>query len=738
MVRAGVEPIESRVHNLPAPLTRFIGRRTELAEARRMLAETRLLTLAGPGGSGKTRLALELARRVIPEFPDGVWLVELGLVSSGALVSQQVAAALGYREAQRQPLASLAAQIGAKRLRLVLDNCEHRVAPAAELIGRLLRGCPALYVLATSREPLGVPGEIVLRVPALAAAEAEALFADRARAAEPRFKLSSANAAAVAQICERLEGIPLAVELAAALTRVLAPQQILARLEQHLELGTLRATIDWSYALLSPEQQAFFRRLAVFQGGFSLDAAEAVCGQGLPVLDALAGLVDKSMVLAAQPDGPRRRYRMLDAIAEYARERLLDSGEQVALGAKHHTFFAALVLHQERDDHEAWLDRMQEDQANVRATLHKALAAAPDQALLLTAALGEFWLQHGYLREARQWLDAALEAAPDAPSQDRVAALVAAADIEFYQGDYARAAEHYREVVGLARSGDHQAELGLALVGLGQVVHAEGDTQEARQLLQEGLALERRLGNPYGVTRALGYLGLVAGQEGSLAEAVAISEEALAISRQIGDPTGVYRALRNLAVAAFLGADLPRAEAICTEGLRFSRDQGNHVGIPMWLEGFAALAATSHRNERALRLAGAAAAQRLRMQSAVSRPWAAAIQAIVEPSRQALGPRRAQEADQAGAALSLEAAIDEALGSTAAPPPPQKLSSRELEIARLVADGRSNKEIAAGLFIAPRTAETHVQNIMNKLGLSSRAQIATWVVERGLREPAPT
>ncbi|HEX6350742.1 MAG TPA: LuxR C-terminal-related transcriptional regulator [Candidatus Dormibacteraeota bacterium] len=703
-----------------------------------MLAETRLLTLAGPGGSGKTRLALELAPRLLPEFPDGVWLVELGLLSRPELVSQHVTAALGYREAQQEPLEVLAAQLGGRRLLLLLDNCEHLVTPTAELAGRLLRACPDLYVLATSREPLGVPGEIVLRVPALAASEAEALFADRARAVEPRFKLSGANATAVAQICERLEGIPLAVELAAALARVLPPQQILARLDQRLDLRTLRATIDWSYALLSPEQQALFRRLAVFQGGFGLDAAEVVCGQGLGVLDALAGLVDKSMVLAAQPDGPRSRYRMLDAIAEYARERLLDSGEKPALEARHQAFYESLVLGDDRADHQAWLERMAEDQANVRAAIQRSLDEAPEQALRLAAALGEFWLQHGYLREARRWLDAALQAAPDAPGRDRAAALVAVADIEFYQGDYQAAGAHYREAVAKARAGDYEAELGLALVGLGQLVHADGDSAEARQLLQEGLALERRLGNPYGVTRALGYLGLVAGQEGSLEEAVKISEEALAISRTLGDPTGVYRALRNLAVAAFLSADLERAEAICTEGLRFSQDQGNQVGIPMWLEGFAALASAAHHNQRAVRLAGAARAQRLRMQSAASRPWTAAIQAILEPSRQALGPRRAQEADEAGAALSLPAAIAEALGATASPSPAQNLTARELEIARLVAEGRSNKEIAAGLFITIRTAETHVQNIMNKLGLSSRAQVATWVVERGLRSTTST
>jgi len=703
-----------------------------------MLAETRLLTLAGPGGSGKTRLALELAPRLLAEFPDGVWLVELGAVTRPDLVSQQVAAALGFREAQQQPLEGLAAQLAGRHLLLVLDNCEHLVAASSELAGHLLRTCPYLYVLATGREPLGVPGEIVLRVPALSAPEASALFLERARAVEPKFKLTPANSAAVAGICARLEGLPLAVELAAALVRLLSPDQILARLEQRLELRSLRAAIDWSYALLTPSEQALFRRLPVFQGGFSMDAAEAVCGDGLDVLEVLGGLVDKSMVLAL-PGDPRTRYRMLDAIAEYAGERLRDSGEAADLAARHQAFFEQLVLMGgggQGLDHEAWLERMEEDQANVRAALQRALDSDPGQALRLATVLGEFWLQRGYLREARQWLAAALLVTSEAPARDRAAALVSAADVEFYRGDYAAAADHYREAVDLARAGGHPAELGLALVGLGQVVHANGRPAEARALLEEGLALERRVGNPQGVTRALGYLGLVAAQEGSLEEAREVSDEALAISRQIGDPTGVYRALRNLAVAAFLGADLKRAEEICTTGLRFSRAQGNHVGIPMWLEGFAALAASAHQNERAVRLAGAAEAVRTRMQSVVSRPWAVAMAAIVEPSRHSLG-RRASEVAAAGAALPVEAAVEEALGGSP-PPAPTPLTPRELEIARMVAEGRSNKEIAAGLFIATRTAETHVQNIMNKLGLTSRAQIATWVVERGLRKASLT
>lgn len=471
-------PDAAGAHPLPLPLTSFVGRERELGELARLLARTRLLTVTGPGGSGKTRLALELAARRDGEAR----LVELAPLADPALVASHVAAALGLAlPVDADPADALARAIGARELLLVLDNCEHLVGAIAALAAALLARCPGLRVLATSREPLHVGGEVAWPAPSLSlpaadgdplASEAVALFLDRAAAAAPGLAPADGDAEAVATICRRLDGMPLAIELAAARTRHLSAAQLADRLGAALDLlgsgrrpgldrqQTLRATLDWSYALLDDEERALFARLSVLAGDFGLDAADAVGGD---VLDVLSRLVDKSLVLADR-HGDEIRYRLLETFRQYGRERLGDAGEPAAAHRRHFLALAErLAPAAERGEDDGWIRTLTAEHPNLRAAIASGLRDAPDEALRLVAALHRFWLDGGHLVEGRRWCEQALAARPRRDGL-RARALTVAGSLEFRRGRHRGRIAPYEELLELERERAVPADLGRALL----------------------------------------------------------------------------------------------------------------------------------------------------------------------------------------------------------------------------------------------------------------------------------
>ena len=721
----GAVPARRPAHNLPLQLTSFVGRARERAGVRRSLSMSRLVTLTGPGGVGKTRLALRVAADVLPEFPDGVWLAELAALDDPALVPQAVAAAVGVREAPGRPLpATLADALRPRRLLLVLDNAEHLVDACARLADALLRASPGLTILATSREPLGLAAETAWPVPPLAVPDAGhpppagmaaryaavRLFRDRAVAARPAFRVTARNAPAVAQLCARLDGLPLALELAAARVRVLPVEELAARLEDRFRLltggsraapprqRTLRATLDWSHDLLSAPERALFRRLSVFAGGWTLAAAEAVCagadGEGIApdeVLGLLIGLVDKSLVTAdEQPDGSVR-YRLLETLRQYARERLAAGGEGEAVRRRHAAYFLGLAEAAGPDllggRQSAWLDRLEREHDNLRAALEWLTErGAAEAGLRLADAVGPFWMTRGYLQEPRARLERLL-ALPGAEGTSlRARVLVGTAGLAWAQGDYA--AERRLAAAGLAGyraagdaagavkalgflaraaldQGDYAAARDLAgqalapqrdlpwpapflpLAILAHVARDLGEYATARPLYEENLARARAAGDRRRTGHLLESFGWLAGYEGDLPAARARFEESLALRRALGQRHDAAGSLTALGWVAVARGDAAAARAFLAESLPVHREVGNRFGVARALEGYAALAARA-QPARALRLAGAAAALR----AALGRPMAPAerptYEGRLEPARRALGPRAADAARAAG------------------------------------------------------------------------------------------
>jgi non-specific serine/threonine protein kinase len=568
--------------SLPQPLTSFVGRARELAEVRRLLGTTRLLTLTGTGGTGKTRLALQAAADLVDGYPDGARFVDLAPLADPALVPQAAAAAVGVREEPGRPvLATLADALRRKRLLLVLDNCEHLLDASARLADALLRACPRVHLLATSREALGIGGETPWRVPslrlpdpghlppvaALSQCEAVRLFLERAVTVQPGFAVTNQNAPAVARLCWRLDGIPLALELAAARLRVLSVDQVLGRLEDGFRLltggsrtalprqQTLQATVDWSYDLLEEQERQLLRRLAVFTGGWTLAAAEAVgAGAGIAaedVLDLLTRLVDTSLVEVDDRRAGAPRYRLLETLRAYGRQRLAASGEAPAVHRRHAAYYLALVEQVQGQIPGPlpadWVFQLEPEQENLRAALRWLTDHGPTQdALRLGGALGPFWHVHADLTEGRAAL-ALLLAQPAAAgaTRARVRALAAAGTLAWAQGDNPGAQAVYAEGLGLAEAlGDREGRA-LVLLGQGTVAVAIEDWAAARPRLEASLAIWRALGNPTGAAHTLVQLARVVEQEAS-AGGRALLEEALALWRGLSDRLGQRHGRYNL------------------------------------------------------------------------------------------------------------------------------------------------------------------------------------------------
>jgi predicted ATPase/transcriptional regulator with XRE-family HTH domain len=722
--------------NLPVQLTSFIGREREQAAVSALLGQVPLVTLLGAGGCGKTRLALQVAADRLEDYPDGVWLVELAALADPTLVPQALATVLGLREELVQPLlATLSAHLRARRLLLVLDNCEQVLTACAELVGALLRACPQLHVLATSRERLGIGGEVSYRVPSLslptprqqpAAAALLAyagvqLFVERARAGQPDFALSDENAGEVLQICARLDGMPLAIELAAARVGSLPLAAIAARLEQSLGVltegprdaaprqQTLRATLDWSWALLGEPEQLLLRRLAVFVGGWMVEAAEAVCGgrglAGESTLGLLGSLVSKSLV-ELQESGGEGRYRLLETVRQYVAERLAASEQEaVQLRDTHLHYYAALFAssrHELTGPHQAaWMARLDDELNNVRAAL--AWARQSGQAavgLRLTADLNKYWDRKNYQREGRAWLESLLALPGAAELPERAWAIQALGSLAYRQGDHDVAAQWLEQSISLYRGlGDEDGALGAAstlanvyltqgqfdratalyeetlavfrarnrrwniassLNNLGEAFHAQGAFARAAASYEESLAIYREIGDLWSMASVLDNLGMLAARQGDLDRAEALALESLAMNRQLGDRHSTASIHLTLGTVAARRADPETARAHYLESLTIHRQRGYRGGIAASLEGLAAVAA-ARQPDLAVRLFGAAEALRAADGEPMPPAERAAYEAGVAQARSALTPAAFTAAWAAGQALPLEQAIALAL-----------------------------------------------------------------------------
>jgi predicted ATPase/class 3 adenylate cyclase len=693
---AALNTLDSQTTNLPVQTTALVGREREVSAACELLrrGDVRLLTLIGPGGIGKTRLGLQVAAELLDEFADGVFFVPLAALREHALLLPTIAQTLGVHAAGGQSLeASLESHLRDKQLLLLLDNFE-QIADAAPALGALLRAAPALKALVTSRAPLRLSGEQEYVVPPLALParkrlpplavlsqyDAVALFIARAQAARPDFHATDANAPAIAEICHRLDGLPLAIELAAARVRLFAPPALLARLDRRLALltggardlperqRTLRSAIDWSYQLLDDAEQTLFRRLAVFVGGCCLEAAEAVCGaeEAQATLDLLAKLVDQSLLQQTEILDDEPRFVLLETIREYALEQLAASGEAAALHERHADYFLAFAEHSEPElqsaEQRAWLERLEQEHDNMRAALDWALnTGAAGIALRLSGALARFWWMRNHAAEGRRWLNAALAAGADGMPAARAKALHMAGMLAHQQGEHARANVQYAASLALRRELADDRGVAYVLNSLGGLALEQGDYARASALLEESLAIKRTLGSEIAISASLNNLTFLALALGDLDRAQAYADECLAIDRALGHEYGVAMSLGGLGAIALAQGDQTDAQRHFVESLALFCELRDQEGIADGLEGLAGAAVLEGRAERAAQLFGAAEALR----EEIGVPILASQRATYE--RQVAEMRLLEEeailvaAWAAGRAMSLEQATAVAL-----------------------------------------------------------------------------
>jgi predicted ATPase/DNA-binding CsgD family transcriptional regulator len=813
-------------HNLPAQTTALVGRDRDIASLGGLtLSDSgRMVTLTGVGGCGKTRLALGVASRVVDSFRDGVWLVSLAPLADPLLVPQGVASVLGVHERpDRSLLDGLTAYLARRDVLLVLDNCEHLVQACAALADTLLQSCPSLRLLATSREPLRIAGEVVARVTLLAIPEvgspegpaevirysAVQLFVERAVAARSDFVVTSRNASAVAAICRRLEGLPLALELAAPWVRALAAEQILERLDDTFGLlvggsrsaperqKTMLAALDWSYGLLGELDRVVFRRLAVFVGGWSIEAAEAVCSGGgvssQAVLAPLIRLVDASLVQVEYED-ERTRYRFLEPVRQYARERLVGSGELDVIDRRHARYFLHFAQHWEHDANAGGPDRqaahiaLEREQDNTRGALSWCVDRGEAEiGLQLGRAYWNLWVVRGLLTEGRTWLSqlAALPAAGGVPGM-RVVALSINASLAWRQGSYAEAQDLYAEVLPVLRAGDLRM-LQCALADLGWMAFHQGNYPAAQAHFDEELDVSRALRDPVSEVLALSNLGwlacyqeeysaaaelsqecLVGAREasdqwvlgmalniganaqlhtGDLATARRLVEECVAVQRELGDRFELAYGLIVQGQIAAAEGQYATARTALGESLLVRYELGDRSGVAESMESLAALDAAERQLELAVQLAAAAAGVRERIGAPLTPQGKVALDQWLVPARKKLGDEATTRAWASGGVMSADAAVRLAL----APKPRERnhtirsprrkagqpvaaLSPREPEVAVLLARGLSNRQIAGELVITERTVATHIEHMLGKLGYASRHQVAAWASEHGLAE----
>src|SRR5215213_10260193 len=770
----------ARRHNLPLERTSFIGRDRERLEVKRLLAMTRLLTLTGAGGCGKTRLALEVARDLVGAYPDGVWLVDLAPLTEAELVPQAVAQALGVREQPGRPLVqTLKDTARSRKMLLVVDNCEHLVEAVVGLVDSLLDSCPGLRVLATSRETLNSAGEVTWVVPSLTvpysrqeaytpgeleAYESVRLFLERARQRDPSFVLTSPNGHTVAQVCRRLDGIPLAIELAAGRMGVLSAEQLASRLEDFLKLltggptadprhRTLRATLEWSHELLSEPERTLFRRLSVFAGGWALEVAEEVgSGEGIEqdhVLDILSKLVDKSLVVAEASPGVEGelRYRMLEPIRQYCQERLEESREADATRDRHAASFLALA---EKAGPELrgprqvmWLKRLDTERDNVRGAMAWLLGQGVSQTVARIGwALWLFWWMHGHFTEGRQWMEEALAKGSAMPASLRAKALFVAGTMADGQADRQSAEPLLEESLMRFRELGDKLGSALALSGAGLIAVGQGRYERGVALFQGAVDLFLEIGERWGASVNLSFSAVGWFGRGDPIRAKRLAERGLELAREIGSPEAVCVACHAGTMAAQAEGEHERARGLLQEGLALAAEAGNETNVAYCLEGLAAAAASEGSLACAGRLWGAAEAllEKIEVTAYIYAPDRSVYQGQVRAARACLDEAAWQTAWTEGRAMTPERAVEYALSKEAEREPPplvavpeqpphdeptERLTAREQDVALLVARGLTNRQIARELSISEHTVANHVRKILKKLGLRSRTQISS-------------
>jgi len=727
-----------RRHNLPEPASSFIGRRRELLEVGAVLARARLLTLAGPGGVGKTRLALELAHRQFGRRADGVWLADLASIVDPAAVAAEVARAL--RMDPRRGHVTLEAvrdYVGERDLLLVLDNCEQVVEVCARLAAELLGGCRRVGMLITSREPMRIAGETIWRVPPLDPQDSIRLFVERARRRRGDSQPIDTSDPAIRQLCARLDHLPLAIELAAGHITLLTPVEMLSRLESRLTLltrgdrlslprhQTMRAAIEWSHSLLDPGEQRLLRRLAGFVGGFDADAAIAVAQD--TGIDQLGSLVDKSLIVVSAEPTKRTRYRMLETVREFALEQLAAAGELETVRDHHLEHFLAraepALAEWLTSGSDAPVHQLDNDYDNLRAALDWSITAHPGAGLRLVAATRDLWLRMG---ESEGWRLARrlLEVSP-ARDRDRAGALIAAGHMALTHMRHEEAQRLLREARELSAELAEQPLEAWAthFEGLSNALDDEPD--RAVGLLEQGLELFRRLGMRVGEARALTVLGIARFVARDAATASALLEEALAINREFEDQWGEAVCRTYLGLIAAGGGEPGAASQQFQRAVDLFRPFNDGVVMPIALVGQATLLSRSDL-DRALRIASAASTLRMNVGGGFPPFVRTRIDEMRSAARSSLG-EGAERAWSEGAHLVLDDVVVIAFGKSR----PRRvlaggLSERELEVVRLVAAGLTNKAIAGHLHLSVRTVESHVFNALGKLGLDNRIQLATW------------
>ncbi|MGN9845804.1 ATP-binding protein [Nonomuraea sp. H19] len=772
----------SRGHHigiLPAEVTSFVGRRQEIAEVRQLLSISRAVTLTGMGGVGKTRLALRVGHEVRRAFRDGVWLVELAALEQPDMLARVVAEALQIRDhSTAPPLRVLADHLRDKQALIILDNCEHLVAECAVLAETLLRAAPELRILATSRHVLGIASEHAVPVPTLPLPsgdgpapspetltqwDAVRLFTERARAVLPSFTVTEDNRDVVTAIVRCLDGLPLGIELAAVRLRALSAQQVLDRLDDRFRLltsgprtvlprhQTLRALIDWSYALCSEKERLLWHRASVFADSLDLEGAETVCsGDGIEaeeVVDLVIGLVDKSVLIREDhQDGVR--YRMLDTLRHYGRERLSACGQEAPLRRAHRAYYRDLAARARAElfgpAQVAWFGRLQAEGANLRAALDNCFTAPADSRAGLSMAtdLLYHWITSYYLGEGRAWLERGLAAVTE-PDEVRGRALWAGGWLAVIQADIGAAATMLEESRRIGeRLGDESILAYVALFS-GMVAMCEGRTEDAIACYEQALAGHRRTGDAAGLALSLIRLSLARSFAGDSAAAIAAGEECLAVCDAHGEGWHKAYTMMALGVEVWRQGDPQRATELEKQSLLSNRSMGDMLGAGVNIEVLAWAAATQGLHQRAARLLGVLQT----VWDSIGAPLsgyghlAHYHDECEAATRRALGESAFAAAVARGARLPYEEALAYALhqddrpGEDDMPGEGVKgemapLTRRETEIAQLVAQGLTNKEIAAALVIAQRTAEGHIEHILTKLGFGSRAQIAVWVGER--------
>ncbi len=594
-------------NNLPLQLTSFIGREPDMEEVKRLTTSHSFVTLLGPGGTGKTRLSLQVGADLLDQYPDGVWFVELASLADPSLVAQQIAVLFGVKEEVGRSLTqTLSEYLKARSLLLILDNCEHLIDACARIVDSLLRLCPHVHILASSRERLNISGETVYHVPSLKLPdpksfptledltqfEAVRLFIERAISIQPSFSVTNQNAPALAQLCQRLDGIPLAIELAAARARSLSVQEINNKLDNCFRLltggsrtalprqQTLRALIDWSYDLLSEAEKQLLSRLSVFAGGWILEAAEEICvGEDVEaweMLDLLTNLHDKSLLGTSQKEG-ETRYRLLETIRQYAHDRLEERGEADVVGQRHHIYYLRLVeeisQHLSGSAEQSSFERLETEHENLRAGLVYALAKQMPDALSMASALGKFWYLGGYLREGREFLERSLAGSPTG-GESKVQATVCfhIGRLAVDQGDIPDARTFLEKSLRIFRQLDDKRNIAAALDKLGIIALRQDDTITARELLEESLALRREVGDQSGIAAILGNLGILMQNQGDYAAAQSLTEESLALQKTLGNQRGIATAYTNLGNTLYHLGELARARQMLQQSLKIAQE----------------------------------------------------------------------------------------------------------------------------------------------------------------------